>query len=74
VDNLLLGWVWLQNKEARVAKGYFQTALVQSPQDEARYALGLCYLLLGDISAAQDIVKEMKSGKQKDHLRSLLLR
>jgi hypothetical protein len=73
VDNLLLGWVWLQNKEARVAKGYFQAALVQSPQDEARYALGLCYLLLGDNASAQGMLREMKSGKQKDHLRSLLL-
>jgi len=73
VDNLLLGWVWLQNKEARVAKGYFQAALVQSSQDEARYALGLCYLLLGDNASAQGMLREMKSGKQKDHLRSLLL-
>ena len=74
VDNLLLGWIWLQNKEPRVAKGYFQTALIQSPQDEARYALGLCYLLLGDKASAQAVFREMKSGKQKDHLRSLLLR
>lgn len=73
VDNLLLGWIWLQNKEPRVAKGYFQTALIQSPQDEARYALGLCYLLLGDKASAQAVFREMKSGKQKDHLRSLLL-
>jgi hypothetical protein len=74
VDNLLLGWVWLQNKEPRVAKGYFQSALKQSQEDEARYALGLCYLLLGDTSAAQDIVKQMSVGKQRDHIRGLLLR
>jgi tetratricopeptide (TPR) repeat protein len=74
VDNLLLGWVWLQNKEPRVAKGYFQSALKQSQEDEARYALGLCYLLLGDTSAAQDIVKQMSMGKQRDHIRGLLLR
>jgi len=74
VDNLLLGWIWLQNKEPRVAKGYFQAALVQSPQDEVRYALGLCYLLLGEKTAAQGVVREMQAGQQKDHLRSLLLR
>ncbi len=74
VDNLLLGWIWLQNKEPRVAKGYFQTALIQSPQDEARYALGLCDLLLGDKASAQAVFREMQAGQQKDHLRSLLLR
>jgi len=73
VDNLLLGWVWLQNKEPRIAKGYFQTVLAQSPQDEARYALGLCYLLLGDKAATQLLLKEMRSGQQRDHLRRLLL-
>jgi hypothetical protein len=74
VDRLLLGWVWLQNKEAKIAKGYFQASLVQQPQDEARYALGLSCLLLGDKASAQTMIKEMSSGQQRDHLRSLLLR
>lgn len=74
IDHLLLGWVWLQNKEAKIAKGYFQASLAKQPQDEARYALGLSYLLLGDKASTQTLVKEMNASRQRDHLRQLLLR
>jgi hypothetical protein len=74
VDHLLLGWVWLQNKDPRAAKTYFKTSLMQQPQDEARYALALCHLLLGNKQTAQGIMQDMSVGRQKDHLKMLLSR
>ncbi len=74
VDCLLLGWVWLQNKDPKMAKRYFQTSLKKQPQDEARYALGLSLLLLGDKAGTQSIIKEMAISKQREHLQTLLAR
>jgi hypothetical protein len=74
VDCLLLGWVWLQNKDPKMAKRYFQTSLKKQPQDEARYALGLSLLLLGDKVGTQSIIKEMAISKQREHLQTLLAR
>jgi len=74
VDHLLLGWVWLQNKDPRMAKTYFKTSLMQQPQDEARYALALCHLLLGNKQAVQGVMQEMSAGRQKSHLQQLLSR
>jgi hypothetical protein len=72
VDRLLLGWVWLQNKQPKVARRYFYASLKQQPQDEARYALGLCYLLLGEKAETETLVQDMAPSRQRNHLRSLL--
>jgi hypothetical protein len=71
-EAILVGWVYLHNQQPHVAIRYFNQALRQKPSNDARYGLGLSYLLLNDLEKVKQTIKQMSTSPQQAQLTRLL--
>lgn len=71
-EQLLLGWVWLQNNRFVEAIKHFTLSLKLSGKDEARYGLALAYVMVHDRQQAVALYQQMSESQQRQHLQQLL--
>lgn len=65
VEQLLLGWVMLQNHRLEGAARHFEASLRKQPGDDARFGLALVHLLRGDDQALVSVLGQLVPGDQK---------